>query len=166
MFHRSAWLAPLLWATCFCPPAQATILWSEPASRVIHNTPEGTDILGGAVKRDDTARDALYFKLHVDPLSDVADEPYLALFQLNEGDTNRLGVGNAWEAWGYSASYTAETGPSNRAAGEFNLQSAHPEGAGLGGFQPYELPNHNHDRTIVFKVQYVPGGGDLVTVWL
>lgn len=166
MFHRFAWLALLGLATLLCPPARATILWSEPASRVIHNTPEGTDILGGAVKRDDTARDALYFKLHVDPLSDVADEPYLALFQLNEGDTNRLGVGNAWEAWGFSASYTAETGPSNRAAGEFNLQSAHPEGAGLGGFQPYELPNHNHDRTIVFKVQYVPGGGDLVTVWL
>ncbi len=166
MFHRCACLTLLVWATCFCPPVRASILWSEPASRVIHNTPEGTDILGGAVKRDDTARDALYFKFHVDPLSDVADEPYLALFQLNEGDTNRLGVGNAWEAWGYSASYTAETGPSNRAAGEFNLQSAHPEGSGLGGFQPYELPNHNHDRTIVFKVQYVPGSDDLVTVWL
>jgi len=171
MFHRTIWhrtvLAGLLWcATCCCPPARATILWSEPASRVIHDTPEGTDILGGAIKRDDTARDALYFKFHVDPLSDVADEHYLALFQLNEGDTNRLGVGNAWEAWGYSASYTSETGPSNRAAGEFNLQSAHPEGAGQGGFQPYELPNHNHDRTIVFKVQYVPGGDDLVTVWL
>ncbi len=166
MIHRlaGAWL--LAWVTFICRPVRATILWSEPASRVIHNTPAGTDILGGAVKRDDAARDALYFKFHVDPLSDVADEPYLALFQLNEGDTNRLGVGNAWEAWGFSASFTAETGPSNKAAGEFNLQSAHPEGAGLGGFQPYELPNHNHDRTIVFKVQYVPGSDDLVTVWL
>lgn len=148
------------------PVARGVILWREPASRVIHNAPDGTDILGGAVKRDDTARDALYFKFHVDPLSDVADEPYFALFQLNEGDTNRLGVGNALEAWGYSAAYTAETGPSNRAAGEFNLRSAMPEGAGLGSFQPYELPNHNHDRTIVFKVQYVPGSDDLVTVWL
>jgi signal transduction histidine kinase len=37
---------------------------------------------------------------------------------------------------------------------------------GRGGFQPYELPDHNHDKTIVFKVQYVPGSDALVTVWL
>jgi signal transduction histidine kinase len=36
----------------------------------------------------------------------------------------------------------------------------------MGKFFPYELPSHNHPRTIVFKVQYVPGGDDLVTVWL
>jgi signal transduction histidine kinase len=161
----ACWLL-LVCATLFAPRAGATVLWSEPASRLIHNDPDGTDILGGAVKRDDTARDALFFKFHVDPLSDVADEPYLALFQLHEGDTNRLGVGNAWEAWGYSADNTSETGPLNRGTNEYNLQSAHPEGVGQGHFQPYELPNHNHDRTIVFKVQYVPSGDDLITVWL
>ena len=150
----------------FCPAARATGLWNEPASRVIHATPVGADILGGAVKRDDTASDILYFKFHVDPLSDAANEPYYALFQLSEGDTNRLAVGNAPEAWGYSACYTSETGPSNAVPGEFNLNSSHPEGSGLGGFKPYELPSHNHDLTIVFKVQYVPGGDDLVTVWL
>jgi signal transduction histidine kinase len=31
---------------------------------------------------------------------------------------------------------------------------------------PYELPSHNHDLTLVFKVQFVPGGDDLITVWL
>jgi signal transduction histidine kinase len=156
-------------AAFFCPAARAAVLWSEPASRVIHATPDGTDILGGAVKRDDTASDVLYFKFHVDPLSDAANEPYFALFQLTEGNTNRLAVGNAMEAWGYSAAYTSETGPSNKFAadaGEFNLKSSHPEGSGLGGFMPYELPNHNHDKTIVFKVQYIPGGDDLITVWL
>ena len=30
----------------------------------------------------------------------------------------------------------------------------------------YELPRKGIERTIVFKVQYVPGGKDLVTVWL
>jgi signal transduction histidine kinase len=150
----------------FCPVARATVLWSEPASRVIHATPDGTDIIGGAVKRDDSASDVLYFKFHVDPLSDAANEPYYALFQLNEGDTNRLAVGNAPEAWGYSACYTSETGPSNRAGGEFDLKSSHPEGSGMGGFKPYELPSHNHEKTIVFKVQYLPGGDDLITVWL
>src|SRR5713101_5045272 len=166
MSRTAVILALTIVAAIFCPAARATVLWSEPASRVIHATPDGTDILGGAVKRDDSASDVLYFKFHVDPLSDAANEPYYALFQLNEGDTNRLAVGNAPEAWGYSACYTSETGPSNRAAGEFDLKSSHPEGSGMGGFQPYELPSHNHERTIVFKVQYVPGGDDLITVWL
>lgn len=158
-------------------PVRAEILWSDPASRVIHLTPDGTDILGGKVKRDDKASDALYFKFRVDPLSDPADEPYYALFQLVESNQMRLGVGNAMEAWGYSAAYTSETGPSNKPpneliqlryddAGEYNLRSSHPAAAGMGKYFPYELPSHNHPQTIVFKVQYVPGGDDLVTVWL
>ena len=151
-------------------PTRGNILWSDPGSRVIHATPEGTDILGGKVRRDEKASDALYFKFRVDPLSDPADEPYYALFQLVESNQMRLGVGNALEAWGYSAAYASETGPSNKLdqsdSGEFNLQSSHPEAAGMGKFFPYELPSHNHPRTIVFKVQYVPGGDDLVTVWL
>ena len=122
--------------------------------------------LGGKVKRDDKANDVLYFKFHVDPISDVASEPYFAGFQLFEGDQERLGVGNALEAWGYSAFNTSETGLSNKVAGEFNLNSAHPEPAHLGLFWPYEDVHHGVERTIVFKVQYVPGGDDLVTVWL
>ena len=90
---------PTFWLTLlvvgFFLPADAAVLWSDPASRVIHATPGGTDILGGAVKRDDQASDVLYFKFHVDPLSDAANEPYYALFQLAVGDEYRLGVGNA-----------------------------------------------------------------------
>jgi signal transduction histidine kinase len=82
----------------------------------------------------------------------------------------RLGVGNAMEAWGYSAAYAAETGPSNKVdqidSGEFNLRSAHPEAGPMGEQRPYELPSHNHPRTIVFKVQYIPDADALVTVWL
>lgn len=142
------------------------VLWRDLDARVIHNTPDGIDILAGAVKRDDTADDALYFRFHVVPLSDVATEEYYAVFQLFEGDEYRLAVGNAPEAWGYSACYTSETGPSNRVAGEFDLKSARPEAAGLGQYKPYELPRQNTERTIVFKVQFIPGGDDLVTVWL
>lgn len=149
-------------------PARATILWHDEGARLVHNTGTGIDILGGAVKRDDKASDALYFKFHIDPISDVASEPYFAGFQLFEGDEERLGVGNAEEAWGYSAFATAETGPSNSVyfPGEFNLKSAHPEPVNLGLFRPYELVRHDVERTIIFKVQYVPGGDDLVTVWL
>jgi len=147
-------------------PARATILWSDPGARVVHETGKGVDILGGKVKRDDKASDTLYFKFHVDPISDVDSEPYFAGMQFFEGGLERLGVGNALEAWGYSAFNTAETGLSNKIPGEFNFNSAHPEPANLGLFWPYELVRKGHERTIVFKVQYVPGGDDVVTVWL
>ncbi len=166
VFRPATICALALLAPSLIIPARADVLWSDQASRVIHSTPVGSDILGGKVKRDDKASDVLYFKFHVDPLSDAGTEPYYALFQLGEGDTNRLAVGNAPEAWGYSACYTMETGPSNAVPGEFNLRSAHPEASGLGGFKPYELVKQNQERTIVFKVQYVPGGDDLITVWL
>ena len=117
MFHPATLLTLALLSGFFCPAAQAAILWSDAASRVTHATPAGSDILGGKVKRDDQASDVLYFKFHVDPLSDAANEPYFALFQLCEGDTNRLALGNALEAWGYSACYTSELGPSNKLAG-------------------------------------------------
>jgi signal transduction histidine kinase len=153
-------------AASFVFPAHATILWSDAGARVVRNTGEGEDNLGGKVKRDDTANDVLYFKFHVDPISDVASEPYFAGFQLYEGDEAHLGVGNAMEAWGYSAFNTSEIGPSNKVVGEFNLKSAHREPAHLGLFWPYEVVHQGVERTIIFKVQYVPGGDDLVTVWL
>jgi signal transduction histidine kinase len=169
MSRTAAILALTVAAVFFSTTVRAEILWSDPASRVIHATPEGNDILAGKVKRDSKASDVLYFKFHVDPLSDAANEPYYALFQLVETNQYRLGVGNALEAWGYSAAYVSETGPSNKAAidaGEYNLRSSHPEGSSLGHFLPYELPSHNHERTIVFRVQYIPGSDALVTTWL
>lgn len=151
-------------------PASARILWSDPAARTVHNSGEGLDILGGAVRRTDTNNDALYFRFTVYPLSDQGSEPYLAGFQLFEGNKERLGVGNAWEAWGYSAFNAAETGPSNAVnqidSGEYNLNSAHPEPVNLGLYRPYELVLQGVERTIIFKVQYVPGTDDVVTVWL
>ena len=146
--------------------ADATILWSDEAARVVRNTGPGEDNLGGKVKRDDKASDVLYFKFHVDPISDLASEPYFAGFQLFEGNQERLGIGNAMEAWGYSAFNTSQMGLSNRVPGEFNLNSAHPEPAHLGRFWPYEDVHRGVERTVVFKVQYIPGGDDIVTAWL
>src|ERR1017187_6349376 len=156
----------LLGALLPAVPAHATLLWSDVGARVVRNTGPGEDNLGGKVKRDDKDSDVLYFKFHVDPISDLALEPYFAGFQLFEGNEERLGVGNALEAWGYSAFNTSEIGLSNKVPGEFNLNSAHPEPAHLGRFWPYEDVHRGIERTIVFKVQYVPGGDDLVTVWL
>jgi len=144
----------------------AEVVWQDVASRVIHNTPVGDDLLAGEVARDNQSDDAIYFKVHVDPLSDVASEEYDAAFQLFEKGEPRLAVGNAPEAWGYSVHHAAETGPDNKRPGELNLRSSQPEAGPLGAFKTYELPRINKGRTLVFKVQFVPGGDDLVTVWL
>ena len=163
-----AWRLSLAAATVlgWAAPATAVVLWSDLGATLAHETGAGSDILGGAVKRDDTASDTLYFRFHVDPLSDVGTEEYFAAFQLYEGNVERLGVGNSLKAWAYSAFNTAETGPSNKVSGDFDLNSSRPESPSAGVYLPYELPRRGYDRTIVFKVQYVPSEDDHVTVWL
>jgi len=144
-------------------PARAVVLWSNPGPVLAHTNDEGTDILRGAVKRDDTASDTLYFKFMVNPLSDVSSEPYSAGFQLFQGNQERLGVGNSLKAWAYSAFNTDDTGTNNTVPGDMDLNSANPESYAL---PTYELPRRSVERTIVFKVQFVPGGDDFVTVWV
>ena len=73
----------------------AEILWRDADARVVHQSGDGSDILGGKTKRDDSANDTLYFKFHVNPLSDLGTEEYFAGFQLYEGDEPRLAVGNS-----------------------------------------------------------------------
>ena len=146
--------------------ADAAVLWSDPGLRLAKETGDGRDILHGATSRDDTDSDTLYFKFRVDPLSDVSTEEYYAGFQLFEGDEKRLAVGNSPKAWAYSAFYTAETFPTNKTQGDYDLSSARSELFHEGDVQPYELPRRGNERVIVFKVQFIPGGDDLVTVWL
>jgi ligand-binding sensor domain-containing protein/signal transduction histidine kinase len=157
-------LALLLLA--YAAQASAIVLWSDLGATLVHETEAGSDILGGALKRDDSSTDTLYFKFHVDPLSDVGTEEYFAAFELYEGDAERLGVGNSLKAWAYSAFNTAETGENNKVFGDMDLRSARPESSGLGSFFPFEFPRRGIERTIVFKVQYVAGADDLVTIWL
>jgi len=162
----SGWAGVWLGLMTLATPARAAILWSDPGPTLVHENGEGTDILHGTVKRDTASSDTLYFKFHVDPLSDVSSELYSAGFQLFEGDTERLGVGNSWKAWAYSAFNTDETGTNNQVPGDMDLHSASPESYEPGSFLEYELPRRGVGRTIVFKVQYVPDGDDLVTVWV
>lgn len=144
----------------------AKILWSDPAPTLAHETDSGADILHGAARRDESANDVLYFKFRVDPLSDFSTEPYYAGFQLFNHGENRLAVGNSPTAWAYSAFYTSETFPTNKTKGDFDLSTSRPELFSDRDVQPYELPRRGNPRVIVFKVQYVAGGDDLVTVWL
>jgi ligand-binding sensor domain-containing protein/signal transduction histidine kinase len=147
-------------------PAEAAVVWSDLGATLVHETGAGVDILGGALKRDDSSTDTLYFKVHVDPLSDAGTEEYFAAFQLFEGDSERLGLGNSLKAWAYSAFNTADTGANNKVFGDVDLRSPQPESSGPGTFLPFEFPRRGVGRTIIFKVRYVAGGDDLVTVWL
>ena len=158
------WLFVVCLAVFHVIPAAAVILWNDPGTTLVHETGAGADILGGAVKRDDSASDTLYFKFHVDPLSDKNTEEYFAGFELYEGDTERLGIGNSLKAWAYSAFFHADdTGESNDLSGYIDLHTSKPESSTPAS---YQYPRHGVGVTIVFKIQYVPGEDDLVTVWL
>ncbi len=173
---RRGWLAGLLWLISLSCPAD--IIWSDLGTTLAHESGAGSDILGGSVKRDDTASDALYFKFHVNPISDAGTEPYFAAFELYEGDGERLAVGNALNAWAYGAFnvfearktnfYVFEIGKTNNETTDYGIDfhSSKPTDAGRGVPFEYELPRKGIERTIVFKVQYVAGGKDRVTVWM
>jgi ligand-binding sensor domain-containing protein/signal transduction histidine kinase len=144
---------------------RAAVLWSDLGATLAYQTGDGSDILGGAVKRDDSAADTLYFKFHVDPLSDASTEEYFAAFELYEDGEERIGVGNALKAWAYSAFKTDADGEST-VSDYVDLNSSRPEPSGSGSFLVYEHPHRGLETTIVFKIQYGPGGDDLITVWL
>src|SRR5215218_6087494 len=80
-------------------PSQAALLWSDLGATQVRETGPGSDILGAGLKRDDSSTDTLYFKFHVDPISAASTEYYFAGFQLFEGNQERLGVGNAQDAF-------------------------------------------------------------------
>ncbi len=163
------WIRAVLPAGLLFMPgtAPAATLWSDSGVTLIHDTGAGKDILEGAVKRDDTSRDTLYFKFHVSPLSDGTTEEYFAALELFEGDAERLAVGNAPKAWAYSAFFGVdETAGAGKVASYVDLRSSKPEQHVGGAWSNFEVPVRGRERTIVFKVQYVAGGDDLVTVWL
>jgi hypothetical protein len=62
--------------------SQAVLLWTDLGTTQVHETGLGADILGGGLHRDNSSTDTLYFKFHVDPLSDTSTEYYFAGFQL------------------------------------------------------------------------------------
>src|SRR6266481_4488440 len=151
----------------FAISADAIILWNDPDTTLVRENGPGSDILGGAVKRDDSANDSLYFKFHVDPRSDKDTEEYFAALELFEGNSERMGVGNALKAWAYSAFFRmSDAGDSNNLASYIDLRSARPEFPAGSSSGSYQYPRQGTGATIVFKIQYIPGEDDLITVWL
>src|SRR6266436_2011646 len=151
----------------FTSSVHAVILWNDPETTLVKENGLGSDILGGALKRDDFANDSLYFKFHVDPRSDKDTEEYFAAFELFEGNSERMGVGNALKAWAYSAFFRmSDAGDSNNLASYIDLRSARPEFPAGSSSGSYQYPRQGTGATIVFKIQYIPGEDDLITVWL
>lgn len=126
------------------------------------------EILQGALApRDDSVREILYFKVRVTPLSDVliktkTSGSYQAGLVFRQEGRQKLGVGNAWSAWGYSAYCKSFKFPGNK-PGELILRTDRPD-AGTDG--SYLAPRRDLPKTLVVKVEYVPGADDSVTVWL
>src|SRR4051812_13163170 len=85
--HRLLSASIALFAVALAFSAHAVILWNDPDTTLVHENGLGNDILGGTLKRDDTSNDSLYFKFHVDPLSDKDTEEYFAAFELFDGNT-------------------------------------------------------------------------------
>jgi ligand-binding sensor domain-containing protein/signal transduction histidine kinase len=149
------------------PGAQAVVLWNDPDQILIHENGPGTDVLHGALKRDNAATDTLYFKFRVEPLSDKDTEDYLAAFELFEGSVERLGIGNALKAWAFSAFFhNSKSDETDELAPYLDLRTLSPEILTPGSTESYQYPRRGVSATIVFKVQYVPGEDDLITVWL
>ncbi len=146
--------------------ARAVVLWSFYDPITINENGSGTDLLGGALKRNGGANDTLYFKFRVEPISDETTEPYFAALELFEDDTARLGVGNALDAWAYSVFFPGAQSGGVPPAGYLDLHSAHPDTNALAHQANYQCPRRGEPASIVFKIQYIPDGEDLVTVWL
>src|SRR5262245_26448530 len=138
----------------------AIILWNDPDTTLVHENGPGGDIIGGALKRDDSATDSLYFKFHVAPQSDKDTEEYFAALQLFESNSERLSVGNALKAWAYSAFFRASDGDSNNLTSYIDLHSAKPEFPAGSSSGSYQYPRRGTGATIVFKIQYIPGEDD------
>ncbi|MEY4325879.1 MAG: hypothetical protein RIS24_2050 [Verrucomicrobiota bacterium] len=146
---------------------QARILWSDPSWHLLYNTSQVLQIPISALPgQSDLSKATRFFRFTIDPISDFFTEPtgkYEAgLIFSDKGDLH-LGIGNAWNAWGYSAFRAAETGLGNETDGEVDLNSELAEVSGLSRFEP---PRFGVQRTIVVRVQFIPGENDQVTMWL
>lgn len=164
-----AWLLVGLLACAL--PAHGKVLWQEPGPILAHDNGAGIDVLRGAVPpQDGTSGGTLFFKFTVNPLADFGvrpKRPFTAGLVLCERGQEHLGLGVGRVAFAYSAFNATGRGldappPENWVGvGEYDLNGAF-KGA-RGGM--LDFPHRDVLRTILFRMQYVPGGDAEVTVW-
>ncbi|NGO39632.1 hypothetical protein G4L39_09525 [Limisphaera ngatamarikiensis] len=144
-----------------------TVLWSLSGPILARPGQPETVLVAGGLARDDNASDTLYLRFTVTPLDDAPNPEDELGLQLHHGQNLRLGVGKARGAVGYSV-YLAP-GPARPEAVPRpfrDLNSARPEPEPRPAGIPFEMPRRGQPRTLVLKIQFVPGGDDLLTVWL
>src|SRR5476649_1631435 len=73
-FHSLAIGLVVMTMLAWMDSSHAALLWSDLGATQVHETGPGTDILGEVLRRNDSSTDTLYFKFHVDPLSDASTE--------------------------------------------------------------------------------------------
>lgn len=108
----------------------------------------------GSIVMNDTSSGTVYFCFTVtNPASGgLAGENSFAAFELQNGGSSTVGVGNNWNAWAYSVFGNT---------GEFDLKSSTPEPAAV-----YQLIRPTDTTTIALAVDYTPSGNDTLTIWL
>jgi len=160
-------LVSCLLGICGTAPLHARILWSDRDWHLLCNTnqvlPVPLSLLSGP---SDLSKSTLFFRFTVDPLSDFFTEKtgnYEAGLIFSDQGKAHLGIGNGWNAWGYSAFYASKLGFGNQEKGEFDLNSEIHEFTGRSFFEP---PRFEIKRTIVVRVRFIPGEDDQITVWL
>ena len=135
--------------------AGAALLYTNAGPISVNETGAGTNLAGMSLARDNSFSGTLYFSYEIAaPASNMSNENYFAGLQMYDAGAERLGVGNAWGAWAYSA-FGAAGGASP------DLNSSTPE-PGL----PYQLVRSTDSMRIVYRVNYVSGANDNVTVWM
>lgn len=147
--HHPLLLGILLGASCAL--SNAAVLYHLAGPQLVN---EANVSLSPGVSRNNSATGTLYFRYTVtNPASNNTTENYFAGFQLYESGNERLAVGNGWWQYAYSAFATG--------TGDYDLKSANPESPAF-----YQEVRSTDMTTIVFRVDYVNGGDDNITVWL
>lgn len=154
------WLGLLLIGLTAGFPASAAVLWSHPEPVLVRDNGQGEDILRGAIKPQ-TASSAgtLYFRIKVDPIADTATKwvkQFEAGFMLVENGQERLGIGNSYGAMAYSILNVPKA-----PKGFQDLNSSVPDYPFT-----YEYMRAGTPRTIVLRVEYIPGQDARITAWL
>ena len=149
------------------PCALARVLWNDPEWQEIRAARVVIPLMGkGVSPQDNTSDRTLYLRFSIEPLSDgVSDAAnrYEAGWRFEERGQPRLGLGNAWFAWGYSAFHAVHRPKPLQAPGEVDFRSARPEEPGR---QDFEYPRVGNRRTVVARIRFIPGTLDQITVWL
>lgn len=156
-------------------PVHGKVLWHQAGPILARDNGAGEDVLRGAVPpQDNTAGSTLFFKFTVDPLSDISvrpHNPFTAGLVLCERGREHLGVGLGKVPFAYSAFHATGRGlfspPPEDAPEEWNGAGEYDLNCAFKGVRGGMLdhPHRGVLRTILFRVQYIPGGDAEVTVW-